>query len=121
MKKRRVGSQRGDRLKATRPDEVWALDFQHDVTADGRQVRSLNVIDEFTREAFATRAARPLPRWRWAMDHGPLDKLVGDLALGFGFAGLFGSFSCSFVFDVADREPEQFGHRGIVEGSGRGS
>ena len=64
MKKRRVGSQRGDRLKATRPDEVWALDFQHDVTADGRQVRSLNVIDEFTREAFATRAARPLPRWR---------------------------------------------------------
>ena len=58
VKKRRVGPQRGDRLEATMPDEMWALDFQHDVTADGRQVRFLNVIDEFTREAFATRAAR---------------------------------------------------------------
>jgi putative transposase len=58
VKKRRVGPQRGDRLEASRPDEVWALDFQYDVTADGRQLRFLNVIDEFTREAFATRAAR---------------------------------------------------------------
>jgi putative transposase len=35
-KKQRIGPQRGDRLAATRPDEVWALDFQVDVTADGR-------------------------------------------------------------------------------------
>jgi len=57
-KRQRVGPQRGDRLQATRPDQVWALDFQYDVTSCGRQLRFLNVIDEFTREAFATRAAR---------------------------------------------------------------
>jgi len=37
---------------------MWALDFQVDVTAEGRQVRFLNIIDEYTREALATRAAR---------------------------------------------------------------
>jgi putative transposase len=30
---------------------VWALDYQHDQTADGRVIRLLNVVDEFTREA----------------------------------------------------------------------
>lgn len=58
QKKRRVGPQRGDRLAATEPDQVWALDFQVDVTADRRQIRFCNVVDEFTREALATTAAR---------------------------------------------------------------
>ncbi len=35
-----------------------ALDFQFDVTVDGRQVRFLNIIDEHTREALATTPAR---------------------------------------------------------------
>lgn len=43
---------------AAQPDQVWALDFQVDVTADGRQLRSCNVVDEFTREALATAGAR---------------------------------------------------------------
>lgn len=33
-----------------RPNVVWALDFQFDTTACGRQLKLLNVIDEFTRE-----------------------------------------------------------------------
>ena len=33
-----------------RPDVVWALDFQFDTTADGRTLKLLNVIDEYTRE-----------------------------------------------------------------------
>ncbi len=37
---------------------MWALDFQVDVTVDGRQVRFLNIVDEFTREALDTRAFR---------------------------------------------------------------
>lgn len=57
-KRRRIGPQRGERLEATQPDHVWALDFQYDVTSDGRQLRFLNVVEEFTREAFATKAAR---------------------------------------------------------------
>lgn len=57
-KRQRIGLQRGDRLEALHPDHVWALDFQYDVTSEGRQLRFLNVIDEFTREAFTTRVAR---------------------------------------------------------------
>jgi transposase InsO family protein len=39
------------RLRAKRPNQVWALDFQHDQAADGRVLRLLNVVDDFTREA----------------------------------------------------------------------
>ena len=37
-----------------RPDALWALDFQFDHTIDSRQVKILNIIDEYTREALAT-------------------------------------------------------------------
>jgi putative transposase len=57
-KKQRIGPQRGERLTATAPDHVWALDFQVDVTTDGRHIRFCNIVDEFTREALATTAAR---------------------------------------------------------------
>ena len=40
-------------MAADRADHIWALDYQHDLTVDGRQLRFLNVIDEFTREALA--------------------------------------------------------------------
>ncbi len=36
-----------------RPNVIWAMDFQFDTTADGRTIKMLNVIDEFTREALA--------------------------------------------------------------------
>ena len=36
-----------------RPNVLWALDFQFDTTADGRTLKMLNVIDEFTRECLA--------------------------------------------------------------------
>ena len=39
------------RLRAERPDQVWAFDFQFDQTAGGRVIKLLNVVDEFTREA----------------------------------------------------------------------
>jgi putative transposase len=52
-KRQRLGDSTvpADRLRAERPNHVWALDFQHDQTADGRALRLLNVVDEFTREA----------------------------------------------------------------------
>ena len=52
-KRRRLGESTvpAQRLRAERPNHVWALDFQHDQTADGRVIRLLNVVDEFTREA----------------------------------------------------------------------
>ena len=36
-----------------RPNVMWAMDFQFDTTADGRTLKLLNVIDEFTREVLA--------------------------------------------------------------------
>jgi putative transposase len=36
-----------------RPGVVWALDFQFDQTADGRMLKLLNVIDEYSRECLA--------------------------------------------------------------------
>jgi putative transposase len=44
-KRRRLGDSTvpAERLRAERPNHVWALDFQHDQTADGRVIRLLNV------------------------------------------------------------------------------
>lgn len=73
-KRMRLGnSAASPRMAADHPDHVWALDYQHDLTVDGRQLRFLNVIDEFTREALATR-----PRRSWSADQttGLLDELI---------------------------------------------
>ena len=61
-KRRRLGSSTEDaaRPRAQCPDQVWALDFQSDETADGRALRLLNVVDEFTREALAMRCERSI-------------------------------------------------------------
>ena len=54
-KRQRLGDSTvpGERLRAQRPDHVWAIDFQFDVTEDGRALKLLYVVDEFTREALA--------------------------------------------------------------------
>jgi putative transposase len=59
-KRRRLGaSENGSqRLKATRPNEVWSYDFVSDQTRDGRRLRFLCVVDEFTRECLALEVRR---------------------------------------------------------------
>jgi transposase InsO family protein len=54
-KRQRVGTSTtpADRLRAIRADHVWALDYQFDVTATGRVIKILHVVDEFTRESLA--------------------------------------------------------------------
>jgi len=42
------------------PNVVWALDFQFDTTADGRTIKMLNLIDEFTRECPAIEIDRSI-------------------------------------------------------------
>jgi hypothetical protein len=39
------------RLRPERPNHVWSYDFVQDRTHDGRIFRTLNIIDEFTKEA----------------------------------------------------------------------
>ena len=47
-------------LEAACPDHVWAIDFQDDQTSDGRRLRILNIVDEFTREVLAVEVARSI-------------------------------------------------------------
>lgn len=47
-----------DRLRAERADDVRGIDFQFDQTADGRVLKLLHVVDEFTREALAIECRR---------------------------------------------------------------
>jgi len=59
-KKRRLGrSENGSqRQRASAPNEVWSYDFVMDRTSDGRRLKFLCVVDEFTRECLAIEVAR---------------------------------------------------------------
>ena len=46
--------------KATRPNQVWSWDFIHDQSLDGRSLRCLIVVDEFTRECLAIECGRSM-------------------------------------------------------------
>lgn len=47
-------------VSATHPNHVWTYDFMFDATHQGRRMKVLTVIDEFTREALAVVPARSL-------------------------------------------------------------
>ena len=59
-RRRRRGKRMPGHVTAACPNQVWALDFLVDQTADGRPIKILTVTDEHTREALATTAARRL-------------------------------------------------------------
>jgi putative transposase len=48
------------RLRAEHRNHVWSYDFVEDRTHDGRKIRMLNIIDEFTHECLAIRVGRKL-------------------------------------------------------------
>jgi transposase InsO family protein len=49
------------RLRPEGPNHVWSYDFVSTKTHDGRTVRMLNLIDEYTRECLAIRCERSFP------------------------------------------------------------
>ena len=64
-------------MSPIRPNVIWALDFQFDTSADGRTLKMLNVIDEFTREALAIHVDR-------GIDADGVVAVLDDLALQYG-------------------------------------
>lgn len=48
-RKRAIGP-RLKKVRATEINQVWSLDFMSDRLADGRKIRFLNIVDEFSRE-----------------------------------------------------------------------
>ena len=61
-KRRRVGESTvpATRLRAERPNYVWALDFLFDATSDGRPIKVLTMCDEFTRESIGGHLSRSI-------------------------------------------------------------
>ena len=61
-KRRRLGSSDNGcaRLRPERKDHVWAWDFIHDRTRDGRPLKWLSIVDEFTRECLALEVNRSI-------------------------------------------------------------
>lgn len=59
-KRRRLGNGGNSctRRKALYPDHVWSYDFVMDQTGDGRRLKLLPVVDEFTRECLAIEVER---------------------------------------------------------------
>mgnify|MGYP002528712098 CR=1 FL=1 len=60
VKRRRPGTSTIDPHKAEYPNHVWSYDFVADQTSDGKTLRFLTVIDEFTRRALWIECARNL-------------------------------------------------------------
>ena len=48
------------RLRPTHRNHVWSYDFVMDRTSDGRPIRMLTIVDEFTRECLAIDVAKKL-------------------------------------------------------------
>ena len=64
-KKRHVKYVRGLTIvTATGPNQRWSVDFLHDTLANGRQIRVMTLIDDFTREALAVEVDFSLPTTR---------------------------------------------------------
>jgi transposase InsO family protein len=61
-KRRRLGhvANRAARRRAERPNQVWSYDFVWDQTDDGRALKWLPVVDEYTRECLALPVARSM-------------------------------------------------------------
>ena len=83
-RKRAVGT-RAPMLVPTGPNQRWSLDFVSDALSDGRRFRTLNVVDDFAREALTvlvdtsisgTRVARELSRL--VEMRGKPDMIVSD-------------------------------------------
>jgi len=55
------------------PNITWSLDFMHDTLASGQTIRTLNVIDDFNREALSITVDRSLPAQRVVRE---LEKLL---------------------------------------------
>ena len=60
-RQRRRGKGLDRPLSPLHPNHVWTYDFMEDSCLNGRKLRILNVVDEFTREAFETYVDTSIP------------------------------------------------------------
>jgi putative transposase len=80
-RRRRKRLTRGQRVPLpmpTRRGERWSMDFMVDTLADGRGFRTLNIVDDYTRECVAIEVDRSLPGLRVVR---VLDRLAETIGL----------------------------------------
>jgi putative transposase len=76
-RKRLTRGQRTPLALPSRRTERWSMDFMVDTLADGRGFRTLNVVDDFTKECVAIEVDRSLPGLRVARVLDRLAEAVG--------------------------------------------
>jgi putative transposase len=59
-KRRRISTGNSERRQAEHHNHVWAYDFVFDRTVNGKRIKLLNLVDEFTREAISIDVGRGL-------------------------------------------------------------
>lgn len=76
-KRRRLGSteQGSQRLRAQHINHVWSYDFVQDRTRDGRRLKMLCVVDEYTRECLLILVARRITK---AEVLAAMERLIGE-------------------------------------------
>ncbi|WP_319557875.1 IS3 family transposase [Thiomicrorhabdus sp.] len=63
--RRRIKRDKPDALSVpTAPNQVWSIDFMSDSLADGRQLRTFNVLDDYNREGLGIEVDLSLPSLR---------------------------------------------------------
>lgn len=62
--RRLVSVPRDHRLTAGQANQIWSMDFLSDALVSGRRLRTLNIVDEYTREALAIEVDTSLPGLR---------------------------------------------------------
>ena len=65
---------------ADAPNRVWAVDFQFDVTTDGRPIKIVSIIDEHTRECLGGLVERSITGEHLITELGRLVAQLGVIA-----------------------------------------
>ena len=60
-RKRIAGVERQEKVLAVAPNQSWSMDFVSDGFIDGRRLRCLNIVDDFTKECLAIEVDTSLP------------------------------------------------------------
>jgi putative transposase len=60
-RKRIAGLERQEKVIASVPNQSWSMDFVSDGFVDGRRLRCLNIVDDFTKECVAIEVDTSLP------------------------------------------------------------
>lgn len=63
-RKRIAGVERQVKVLALAPNQSWSMDFVSDGFVDGRRLRCLNIVDDFTKECLAIEVDTSLPGGR---------------------------------------------------------